>query len=430
MNLGQLEPVSPPLILSILNQSRPATTLKHINQQGQVMDIWISVKDIASGLLVTAHDITPQKQVERQLQRAKLSLEQFRFAITSASILVVMDPESRILEANANLLRLSGQKIPELTGQHLSELAAFSQFSWPELLAQLAQGHQQVRGEMHLSAGWVDFVLLEYGEQTGQPSYLLLGQDITPQKVMKQEQDQLNQMLVQQNQDLHQFTYIVSHNLRAPAANILGLLDIFNHDDLSDPFNQQVLDKLHQTAESLDHVLKDLNEILSHRGSIQRQREWIPLKPLLQEILSSLEYLLPEQMWQLNLDLHDLERLYSVRGYLMSIFTNLINNAIKYRDPKRRLELSITARQVDQQAVFCIQDNGRGMDLERYGHKVFGFYQRFHGDTEGRGLGLYLVKTQIEMLGGQIEVESHLDQGTSFTFQLPLGQDFDSATTD
>lgn len=419
MRLGDLETESPPLIFNQLNQHLPMLTLTHRNQQGQSMDIWLSFRHLPQGLLVAAHDITSQKQAERKLKHAKQTLEQFRFAVASASVLLVLDAESQIQESNANVQEMLQASPSELQQRRLTELGSFSSMSWADIVYSLKQ-QPQVRALLKLGEHWIDCVMLNYGAD-GQQShlYLLLGQDISQQQRLKQEQEQLNQTLVQQNQDLHQFTYIVSHNLRAPAANILGLLDIFNHDNPEDPFNHQVLDKLQKSAESLDNTLKDLNEVLHNRGSIVRQREWVELRPLIESILSSLEYLLPEDVWQLNLDLQ-VEKTYSTRTYLNSIFSNLISNAIKYRAPGRRLELSISVRQSDQTLLIELQDNGRGLDLARYGHKVFGFYQRFHQDTEGRGLGLYLVKTQVEMLGGSIEIESQPDQGTRFSISLPL----------
>lgn len=419
MRLGDLEPESPPLIFHQLNQHLPMLTLTHHNHQGQKMDIWLSFQHLPQGLLVAAHDITSQKQAERQLRHAKQTLEQFRFAVASASVLLVLNDQGQIVDSNHNFQDMLQQSALELQQQRITDLGQFNSMSWPEVLESLKQ-EAQVRILLKLTEHWIDCVILNYGASEPQGSlYLLLGQDISQQQRLKQEQEQLNQTLVQQNQDLHQFTYIVSHNLRAPAANILGLLDIFNHDNPEDPFNQQVLEKLQQSAESLDSTLKDLNEVLHNRGNIVRQREWVALRPLIESILNSLEYLLPKDVWQLNLDLQ-VEQTYSTRAYLNSIFSNLISNAIKYRDTGRRLELSISVRQENNTLLIEIQDNGRGLDLERYGHKVFGFYQRFHQDTEGRGLGLYLVKTQVEMLGGNIEIESQLDQGTRFDISLPL----------
>jgi signal transduction histidine kinase len=74
---------------------------------------------------------------------------------------------------------------------------------------------------------------------------------------------------------------------------------------------------------------------------------------------------------------------------------------------------------VDDQLILTITDNGRGIDLKRYGGQLFGLYKRFHFDIEGKGLGLHMTKSQIVSLGGDITVESEPDKGTTFTITLP-----------
>ena len=103
------------------------------------------------------------------------------------------------------------------------------------------------------------------------------------------------------------------------------------------------------------------------------------------------------------------------RAYLESIFLNLLTNAIKYRSDNRKLSLKVTMQEYESKTVVTFQDNGIGIDLEKCRSKVFGLYQRFHNYPDSKGLGLYLVKSQIEALGGNIEIESVVDTGTTFT---------------
>jgi signal transduction histidine kinase len=92
-----------------------------------------------------------------------------------------------------------------------------------------------------------------------------------------------------------------------------------------------------------------------------------------------------------------------------------VNNALKYRSEKRALQISISTFRDDHGAVLKIADNGVGIDLDSHSQKLFGLYQRFHDHVGGKGMGLYLVKTQVEALGGTISVESKVDHGTTFT---------------
>jgi signal transduction histidine kinase len=94
---------------------------------------------------------------------------------------------------------------------------------------------------------------------------------------------------------------------------------------------------------------------------------------------------------------------------------NLLTNAIKYKSENRKLKITINANEVDDTVYLIFKDNGIGIDLERNRDKVFGLYQRFHNYPDSKGLGLYLVKSQVETMGGTISIESEVNKGTTFT---------------
>jgi signal transduction histidine kinase len=105
--------------------------------------------------------------------------------------------------------------------------------------------------------------------------------------------------------------------------------------------------------------------------------------------------------------------------YLESIFMNLLSNAIKYRSPDRLLEVNIsTSISRSGELLLTFRDNGMGIDLKRHRDKIFGLYQRFHVNTEGVGLGLFIVKAQINSMGGTIEIDSIVDDGSTFTINF------------
>lgn len=115
--------------------------------------------------------------------------------------------------------------------------------------------------------------------------------------------------------------------------------------------------------------------------------------------------------------------IYSVKSYIHNLLYNLISNAIKYKKHSLAPEIYLSSYKVDDHK-FCIEcrDNGIGLDLERHKGKLFGFYKRFHTHVEGKGIGLHIVKKQIELLNGQIEVTSAIDEGTTFKILLPIVQ--------
>ena len=119
-------------------------------------------------------------------------------------------------------------------------------------------------------------------------------------------------------------------------------------------------------------------------------------------------------------DFSEINEIHNVKSYIDSILYNLISNSIKYRNPEKQPEIFIKSSLKEDKIEIMVKDNGIGMDLNIYKEKVFMLYQRFHLDIEGKGMGLYLVKSQIEALGGSIEVESEVNIGTSFYIHLPV----------
>jgi signal transduction histidine kinase len=110
---------------------------------------------------------------------------------------------------------------------------------------------------------------------------------------------------------------------------------------------------------------------------------------------------------------------YAVPAYIESILYNLVSNGIKYRAPERKPVISIKTIKENGRILLTVSDNGIGLDLSKLKDKLFSLYQRFHDHVEGKGLGLFLVKTQVEALNGTIEIDSKVNEGTSFKIHLP-----------
>ncbi len=226
--------------------------------------------------------------------------------------------------------------------------------------------------------------------------------------------------MTEKNQDLEQFSYITSHNLRAPVARIQGLLSVFNQANMADEFNKEILGHLYLSARGLDEILKDLTNILSIRKTLL-VKEKINLRKIIDSEINNLKDLIQESSAQINVDLSAIDEIYAIKVYVQSIVHNLLSNAIKYRSHSNALQITIKSC-IDRELGFiCISiaDNGLGF-ASPDPYKIFGLYQRMHTHVEGKGLGLYLVKTQLEAISGRIEVESEVNQGTTFRIYLPI----------
>ena len=129
----------------------------------------------------------------------------------------------------------------------------------------------------------------------------------------------------------------------------------------------------------------------------------------------------------INSNIDDSFFINSINSFLHSIFYNLISNSLKYRDHSRDCNISIHVDFEDKSVTLTFADNGIGIDLEKYKDKVFGLYKRFHKDVaDGTGVGLHLIKEQIETLGGNINVKSELGKGTTFIVELNEFEEIES----
>ncbi len=222
-----------------------------------------------------------------------------------------------------------------------------------------------------------------------------------------------NEELIKHNHELQQFSYTISHNLRAPIARLLGLTNLLSmkHYGASDEM-QELVRLIKDSSLEFDGVIRDLNKIIDVRNEFYRVKEKIHFIQEFEQAKKNVGENLFTDV-RLFVDFHE-PIIYTVRPILNSILYNLLSNAIKYRATQRNLELSVKTYKRDNFVVLEICDNGMGMNLDSYGKDLFGLYKRFHSHIEGRGLGLYLVKSQVESLGGRIEIQSQLNVGTTF----------------
>ena len=227
-----------------------------------------------------------------------------------------------------------------------------------------------------------------------------------------------NVELIRHNNELQQFSYTISHNLRGPVASLTGLLHLFDQSNL-DNGNKEIYNHLTESVSTLDETIKDLGNIIDIRNDITRIRQKLLLQNEVDSIVKLLKKDIGENHITLQLDFKAHPYIYSVRPMFHSILYNLISNGIKYRSSERKPTINISSQTHNDVIKIIIEDNGLGIDLEAYGSKLFGLYKRFHTHTEGKGLGLFLVKLQVEALGGTIEVTSTLDKGTKFTLAFP-----------
>lgn len=234
-----------------------------------------------------------------------------------------------------------------------------------------------------------------------------------------------NEELIKHNHELQQFSYTISHNLRAPIARLLGLTNLLGlkQHEVSEDI-QKLVSLIKNSALEFDGVIRDLNKIIDVRNEFYRVKEKVHFVHELEQTKKTIGEDLFDDI-RLTVSFCEEPAIYTVRPILNSILYNLISNAIKYKSEQRKLELSMSTYKKDNFIVLEVSDNGMGMNLDSYGNELFGLYKRFHSHVEGRGLGLYLVKSQIESLGGKIDIKSQLNVGTTFFIYFKIYSDID-----
>jgi signal transduction histidine kinase len=227
-----------------------------------------------------------------------------------------------------------------------------------------------------------------------------------------------NNELIRHNNELRQFSYTVSHNLRGPVASLSGLINLIDVNNLNTE-TSTIYEHIQTSIQKLENVIKDLSHIIDIRNDIFHIRKKVNLVQETEEIFELLKKEVDSYEVVIKTDLNGCSEIYSVRPMIHSILYNLISNALKYRSTDRRPEVKISAREQNRYIIIEVIDNGLGIDLKSHKQNLFKLYKRFHFHTEGKGLGLYLVKLQAEALGGYVEVESEINRFTKFSVHIP-----------
>ena len=242
--------------------------------------------------------------------------------------------------------------------------------------------------------------------------------DITPIKLLEFELSDSNAIVSKQNQVLLNFANMVSHNLKNHANALSGLSAILFQTNYSKE-QEQVLQHLKLATDNFSSTLQNLSDIVKVQNQSKVIAEVLQLGEFVQRVLNTFKYELELCGGVVENKVAVNALVYANKAYLESILINLISNAIKYRDLDRKLVIEIKSAWVENVCQIQVTDNGRGIDLNAHGDKIFGLYKTFHQHPDANGVGLYISKYQAEQMGGGITVTSTPKVGSVFTVTLP-----------
>ncbi len=410
-----------------------ASDYRVIRKDGAVRHIYaqfeheLNSEGKAIGRYGIMHDITEMKEAELALIQSEANLRLIMDSIPQS--ISVRNLDGEFVFVNKRLAELYGTTPETLIGQSIRSVIP-KENDEEEFVNRdreiICTGQIKILPDMHFTdaTGFkriFHITKVPYTLAGNEKAILGIGTEITHQKQAEAERMKMMADIVQRNRDLEQFSYIVSHSLRAPVANIMGITDLVRSGDLAEDEFDFLLDGLKESVKKLDDVVMDLNEITQLSHTISEFREEVNFPDLLADVRNGIGNLVSKYEVSIDADFHEVTSFHTVHKYMHSIFHNLITNSIKYKKTGCPLVCNIRSKRNHDNVELFFKDNGAGLDLSKTGDQVFDLYKRYHlGAAGSKSMGLFMVKTQVEDLGGQISVTSEINKGTEFKIVLPL----------
>lgn len=381
-------------------------------------------------------DITQEKEHERKLQEAISSLQAVLNASKQVSI-IATDKKGTITLFNSGAEQLLGYTAQEVIGKHNPELIHKTEElereskslskkynkelkGFETLFYDAKVGESSTKEWTYIRKNGTSFpVLLSINTVTDNDNivgYLGVATDISELKKVEREIKSLLDITKEQNERLRNFAHIVSHNLRSHSGGISGILNLFEMEH-PDVYKSELFEFLKKGAENLKETVEDLTKIVKVNLT-ESDVSNVNIHKVIQKNIQSLNAPIKTAQFDIINNVDDDLIIKGVPAYIDSIVLNLITNAIKYRSKERPSYLKINANTEESIVMLSFEDNGLGIDLKKHGDKIFGMYKKFHDHHDSRGIGLFITKNQIESMGGNIDLESEVNVGTTFKITL------------
>lgn len=262
---------------------------------------------------------------------------------------------------------------------------------------------------------WVLISRVPFTTKQGEvPSIISIFKDITDLKKRQEELEKSLSVVSQQNRQLLSFTYIVSHNLRSHSANISSLINMIEAEQ--DKSNKEAFfQMLKSSSDNLMETLENLNSVVNIQQNTGAEQTDFSLKQIVLDVVKLLTLEINNAKVEVELAIDADDKVRFNKSYMESIVLNLVSNAVKYSDADKKSFVKISFKKEKGKCILSVADNGLGLDVKRYKTRIFGMYQTFHMHPKAKGLGLFITRSQVEVMGGKIEVEGELGVGSTFT---------------
>ncbi len=383
-------------------------------------------KGVAIRVIGAMHDITKQKIEEQRLKLLESVITNSSDSILIAEIKKEDPLHPGVVYVNQTFEQMSGYTIDEIRGKTAilfkGEKSDEIDFA---LLNEAFRTYKPVEFEaLNYRKGgeeyWVYTNMIPVVNQKGEYSHWIsIQRDTTRNKKREIERDQLVKDLTRTNQELKQFSFITSHNMRAPLTNLMAILELLDVSKIEDPMTLKLLDGFRISTDHLNTTLNDLVEILIIKEKDSVDQVWVSFEETCRNVQESIKSQIVDSGAMIHTNFAVASGTRFNPAYMESIFLNLITNSIKFSKKDSKPIIFIYSVELENYTQLIFEDNGLGFNMAKVQNKIFGLYQKFHNHPDSKGIGLYLVHSQITSLGGFIEVESEENEGTKFIISFP-----------
>lgn len=372
-----------------------------------------------------------QKQLLQTTEELKQSKDRFEMAVrgTRAGIY------EWNLKDNSIYVSSYWKELLGYTEEELNPISieTFISFIHPEdaertskIINEVLKNHQPYQGETRLRTKLGNYkFFLDSGivkiDHAGRAAFVIGSLiDIDDRKKAEKEIILKNSQLAKTNEELDRFVYSASHDMRAPLSSLLGLIHLSEKtnqiEDLR-TYNAMMKDRI----KVMEGFIKEVTDY-SRNTRLDLSLSKISLSQLVSEVVNNLAYSQFNKKMKVEVTIDPEVFIVTDPNRVKVVLNNLISNAYKYhRQDIADPYILITANFLENQTLVNIEDNGRGIEKEHH-HRIFDMFFRASENSEGSGLGLYIVKETLEKLGGDISVRSDIGKGSTFTFSLPVLQ--------